>query len=445
MTAPQAALLVVLLGALLLQALLPSRRVLIVTGGAALASLASTLLGVATTQRLLAEVPWDVLVILVTLGLLSQLLAASRLFDRLAVAATRLSGAEPFRVVLVFSIAMYLVSGVVNNLTALVLVLPVLHVLLKLMGTRQRYVSWLLGLLLVACNLGGAATPIGDFPAILLLGRGSMTFGAYLSRAAPATLFALAVLLLVVGVVVRPAAGVPRDPVSARLTRAAMEALHRRVRADRRLLVPAAASLSAMVVAWLFLPAELGVGPELVCWLGTGAALLMARRLGERLARTGLDIEAVLFLLSLFVMVAAVRRTGLFEEVSRSLERLPVAPSLQLVAFLVLAGALTGLFSAGPSMAALLDVAESLAERLPGPAVYVGLALSVCAGSSLFLTAATSGPLAQALTERADLRDLDGKPIRFGFFDFLPAGLLSFAVIQAVAIAYALLAVWTGR
>ncbi|WP_437284271.1 SLC13 family permease [Sorangium sp. So ce406] len=445
MTATQAALFTILLGALLLQALVPSRRVLIVTGGAALACLASTLLGVATTQRLLAEVPWDVLVILVTLGLLSQLFAASRLFDRLAVVATRLSGADPFRVLLVFSIAMYVVSSVVNNLTALVLVLPVLHALLKLMGTRQRYVSWLLGLLLVACNLGGAATPIGDFPAILLLGRGSMTFGGYLARAAPATLCALAALLLVVRFAVRPAAGVPRDPVSARLTRAAMEALHRRVRVDRRLLAPAAASLCAMVAAWLFLPAELGVGPELVCWLGTGAALLMARRLGEKLARTGLDIEAVLFLFSLFVMVAAVRRTGLFEEVSRSLERLPVAPSVQLVVFLVLAGVITGLFSAGPSMAALLEVAESLAARLPGPAVYVGLALSVCAGSSLFLTAATSGPLAQALTERADLRDADGEPIRFGFFDFLPAGLLSFSVIQAVAIAYALLALWAAR
>jgi hypothetical protein len=72
--------------------------------------------------------------------------------------------------------------------------------------------------------------------------------------------------------------------------------------------------------------------------------------------------------------------------------------------------------------------------------VYVGLALSVCAGSSLFLTAATSGPLAQALTERADLRDtLDtgARPLRFGFFQFLPAGLLSFAVIQCVAFAYA--------
>ena len=43
----------------------------------------------------------------------------------------------------------------------------------------------MLEVLLVSCNLGGAATPTGDFPAILLLG--SMTFPDYLVRVAPVT------------------------------------------------------------------------------------------------------------------------------------------------------------------------------------------------------------------------------------------------------------------
>lgn len=119
----------------------------------------------------------DVLILLVGLGLLSELLVESRLFGILAVRAARLSQARPSLVLCFFVVAMYLVSGLVNNLTALMLVLPVLHILLKLMGVHQRYLSWTLGLLLVACNLGGAATPIGDFPAILLLGgSGRMTF-----------------------------------------------------------------------------------------------------------------------------------------------------------------------------------------------------------------------------------------------------------------------------
>ncbi|MDI1436492.1 SLC13 family permease [Polyangium sorediatum] len=437
MTQAQIILSGILLLALFLQAFLPSYRVLVVCAGAGLSCLATTLLGVANTSRILAEVPWDVLIILVTLGLVSQLLAASRLFDRLALVATRASRGDPHRLTLVFAVAMYGVSAVVNNLTALVLVLPVLHVLLRLGGTNQRYVSWTLGVLLVACNLGGAATPIGDFPAILLLGRGSMTFVGYLVNAGPATLVALGVLLLVTALVVRPAKGMPRDPISAGIARAVMTALHRRITLDRRIFWPAAASLLLMIAAWLFLPTSLGVGPELVCWLGASLALLLNRGLGERLTRNGLEAEAVLFLLSLFVMVGAVRDTGLFELVARSLERLPLSGAGQLFVFLLFAGVLTGLFSAGPSMAALLEVAESLAKRLPPSAVYVGLALSVCAGSSLFLTAATSGPLAQALTERADIRDPEGRPLRFGFFDFLPTGLVGFAIIEATAIGYA--------
>jgi hypothetical protein len=46
-------------------------------------------------------------------------------------------------------------------------------------------------------------------------------------------------------------------------------------------------------------------------------------------------------------------------------------------------------------MAALLEVAPPLVDEVGPAAVYVGLAFGVCAGSSLLLTAATSGPLAQ--------------------------------------------------
>jgi Na+/H+ antiporter NhaD/arsenite permease-like protein len=213
------------------------------------------------------------------------------------------------------------------------------------------------------------------------------------------------------------------------------------VRLDLRVLIPAMVALVGMLIAWVMIPASSGVGPELICWLGVGVALAAMLRAGEQIIRSKVDVEAVLYFVSLFVMVAAVRKTGVFEAFARGLTSLDVAPVVQLILFLLLAGVLTGLFSAGPSMAALLDVAESLAKTLPPTAVYVGLALSVCAGSSLFLTAATSGPMAQILTERADLHDPAGAPVRFGFFHFLPVGLISFVVIQTVAVAYALILV----
>lgn len=89
-------------------------------------------------------------------------------------------------------------------------------------------------------------------------------------------------------------------------------------------------------------------------------------------------------------------------------------------------------------MAALLEVADELAQTMPPSAVYVGLALAVCAGSCLFLTAATAGPLAQSLAERADLRGPAGEPVRYDFLGHLPAGLTAYAVVLLTGLAWTL-------
>lgn len=427
-----------LVAVLVAQAMLPARRMVVVILGAALACLVSTVAGHATTSELLGELPWDVLVILVTLGLLSEVFVETRVFARLAVWLAERSQGDPRKLLPWLAVGMWAVSGLVNNLTALLLVLPIVHILLSLMGVHQRYVSWTLGVMLVACNLGGAATPIGDFPAILLLGSGAMRFSEYLVLAAPPTLIALVLIVVLTSRGARPAAGLATSGLSARLSVGTMRALHRGVRLETKRFALASALLALMIAGWLFAPAERGFGPELVAWLGVAVLLATQGALGETLARRRVDAEAALFLLALFVMVAAVRRAGVFGDIASLLVALPVSDELRLVIFLVVAGLLTGIFSAGPSMAALLEVADALATTLPPAAVYVGLALSVCAGSSLFLTAATSGPMAQALTERARLRGRGGEAIRFGFAEFLPVGLLSFGTILAIGIGWSL-------
>ena len=423
-----------LMATLVAQAVWPQRRLLIVLGGAALSCAGAAATGVAPVAAVFAGVPWNVLLILVALGLFTHRLADTRLFGLASVALVRAAGARPTVLLVLATLGTYAVSSVVNNLTALLVILPVLLTVFALAGVSQRFLAAALGLLLVACNLGGAATPIGDFPAVLLLGRGSMAFTDYLLAAMPPTLLALALML---GLVLarRPARDVPASRLGRRLTLATLAQLYRGVRLDRALLWPCAGALAGMAAGWLLLPPAWGIGPELVAWLGAGVALLVRPADGEAAIRRAVDVEAVLFLLALFLMVGVVRETGLFAQLAAALQAVPLPPEGQLVLFLVVSALVTGLFSAGPAMAALLEVADVLARQFPADAVYVGLALAVCAGSSLFLTAATAGPLMQSLTERAALRGVDGRALQFGFREYLGVGLLGFAVILAVAVA----------
>lgn len=429
----------VMLVTILGQALWPQIRLLIVLAGAGLSMTLCAVWELSSPRQLFSQVPWDVLVILVALGMFAQQLAATRVFGLASLAITRWAGARPLLLLVSFTLGTYLVSGVVNNLTALLMILPVLLSVFALVGVSQRFARWTLGLILVACNLGGAATPIGDFPAVLLLGRGTLEFSQYLKAAAPPTALALGLLLLVALLVFRPDRDLQSSATGRRLTLAILGQLYRGVRLDRGLLLPCLAALALMLAGWTLAPARWGLTPELVCWLGAGLALLARPRAAETMLRQRVDVEAGLFLLGFFLMVGAVRSTGLFSQVAQWLTQLPLDPRLQVMVFLVLSATLTGLFSAGPSMAALLEVADGLARQHPAQPIYIGLALSVCAGSSLFLTAATSGPLTQALVERAQLRGQNGQPVRFTFGGFVPIGLLAFAVILGVNL------IWTYR
>ncbi len=430
----------VLVLTLVAQAALPAYRLMIVLGGAALSCAGAAWWGVASVEAVFAGVPWNVLLILVALGLFTHRLADTQVFGLASVALVRVARARPAALLALSAVGTYAVSSVVNNLTALLVILPVLLTVFALSGVSQRFMVWTLGLMLVACNLGGAATPIGDFPAVLLLGRGSMGFGLYLREAMPPTLVAMALMLVLV-LLQRPARDVPATPLGRRLTLATLARLYRGVRIDWVLLGPCLGALVGMVAGWLLLPSAWGIGPELVAWIGAGIALLAHPAQGEAAIKRGVDVEAVLFLLALFVMVGVVRETGLFQGLAVWLQSVPLPPEGQLVLFLVVAAFATGLFSAGPSMAALLEVADVLARQFPSDAVYVGLALSVCAGSSLFLTAATAGPLMQSLTERAALRGVDGEPLLFGFREYLGVGLLGFVVILGVGIVRTLWAI----
>ncbi len=425
---------VLLVLALVLQAVLPRHRLLIVMAGAALACSGASFLGIASVSAVFAGVPWNVLLILVALGLFTHRLAASQIFGLASVALVRLARAQPVALLVLSALGTFLVSSVVNNLTALMVLLPVLLTVFALSGVSQRYAAWSLGVLLVACNLGGAATPIGDFPAVLLLGRGTLSFERYLSDALPVTFLGIVLLLLVVVLAVRPARDVPASVLGKRLTLVTLAQLYRGVRLDWSLLAPCLGALLAMVIGWLMLPESWGISPELVAWLGAGIALLARPQQGELALKRSVDVESALFLLALFLMVAVVRETGLFVSVANWLVAAPFGHAGQLVIFLIAAALLTGLFSAGPSMAALLEVADVLAVNHEAAPIYIGLALAVCAGSSLFLTAATAGPLMQTLVERAGLKDLQGQRLSFGFREFVPVGLLGFALILSLAI-----------
>ncbi|SLM32796.1 Putative transporter (arsenite and citrate). Homologie with MamN [Desulfamplus magnetovallimortis] len=433
------ALIIVMMLTLLLQAIIPTRKMLIIFCGATVTITIAAVLDNQSIISIYNGVPWDVLVILLGLGIFSTLFARSRIFSYLAVWCSGASKGDSLLILAMFSAIMFFLSCTLNNLTALLLVLPVLLTILKALGVTQDFIGLCFSLLIVACNLGGAATPIGDFPAILLMGTGSISFLRYLALAFPMCLLIFGIILSVAVYYHKKKVKENTSLLERSLALTSMAKLYRNIAIDKTILYPGIAVFCLMFGLWIA-AAEIGLSPGVICFTGVGIYMIIKNEAAEEIIRHHVDFESILFLTALFLMVSCMAGSGLLDQVAALLSDSFKDTRMLICALMICCGISTAIFSAGPSMATMLPIAKQIILRgdVAGDTVYVGLALSVCAGSSFLLTAATAGPLAQSMVEKSGLKTREGSPAIFNFMTFIPFGIVSFTIIQLCGLAFVL-------
>ena len=430
----------VMIATLIIQALVPARKMIVILSGATVTLTIAATLGNQRIWDIYSGVPWDVLVILLGLGIFSSLFARSRLFSALAVWCSRASRGKYLLILIMFSSIMFILSCTLNNLTALLLVLPVLLSILKALGATQRFIALCFSMVIVACNLGGAATPIGDFPAILLMGTGSISFVRYLILAFPMCILLFGVLLVLFAVYYSRRGNEDAAPLERSLALISMAKLYRNFTIDKTILYPGIGVFCVMFGLWI-VAGRIGLSPGVICFIGVGLLMVIKNEAAEDIVRHGIDFESILFLTALFLMVSCMAGSGILDSIAGYMTVYFTDTKMLVCALMICCGISTAIFSAGPSMATMLPIAQQIIAKgnVPGETVYVGLALSVCAGSSFLLTAATAGPLAQSIVEKSGLTTREGQKATFDFMTFLPFGIFAYTIIQAGGLAFVLL------
>ena len=430
----------VMIATLIIQALIPSRKMIVILSGATVTLTIAITQGNQRIWDIYSGVPWDVLVILLGLGIFSSLFARSRLFSALAVWCSRASRGKYLLILIMFSSIMFILSCTLNNLTALLLVLPVMLSILKALGATQGFIALCFSMVIVACNLGGAATPIGDFPAILLMGTGSISFVRYLILAFPMCILLFGAVLVLFAVYYNRNGSEDAAPLERSLALISMAKLYRNFTIDKTILYPGIGVFCVMFGLWI-VAGKIGLSPGVICFLGVGLLMVVKNEAAENIVRHEIDFESILFLTALFLMVSCMAGSGILDSVAGFMTVYFTDTKMLVCALMICCGIATAIFSAGPSMATMLPIAQQIIEKgsVPGETVYVGLALSVCAGSSLLLTAATAGPLAQSIVEKSGLTTREGQRATFDFMTFLPFGIFAYTIIQAGGLVFVLL------
>lgn len=419
---------------------------LILLGASVLIGFTMSGFGIVDLGHLSATFPWAVMTIYIAMEIFTRLIVGTGIMEWTALRLARFSKGKRQAVLALFSLLLFAISATLNNITAAMVILPILFVTLEATKLDRRYIGHLFALLLAICNLGGAATPVGDFPAIIIMKSGLTNFREYLFLALP--LFAFTAIVLTVVHVLWLYAGDRKmgteneSDASQRYLGIIFLGVRFRYASLRKMpLALLGFAFVVMFAGWVALPPA-SFPPEVIAIGGLGLASILVAPFGLRGDLRQFDLEPIMRIGALLFIAAVAHECGLLDRIALLLQRNFVEPKALLIGVMVLTGILSGLFSAGPAAAAMMPVMLSLAEGpLAGQEslLAVAFAAAICAGSSLFLWSATAGLILSTKVAGANLRDEEENSLTWGIRSYLSFGPIHFIIQLGIAITWVLL------
>jgi len=401
-------------------------RVAAALGGAA----AMVVIGVADAQSAFFSeetgVDWNVVFLLLGMMILVGVMRQTGLFEYLAIWTVKRACGRPFRIMASLVVVTAIASALLDNVTTVLLVAPVTILVCERLGLRP--VPFLLAEVL-ASNIGGTATLIGDPPNIIIGSRAGLSFNDFLVNLGPLVVVLTGVFVLLCRVMFRSAFSVDPQRVAA-----VVDLDERAEIRDPRLLAQTLIVL-VLTMAGFVLHTTLHLEPSIVALLGAGLLLFVSRVRIETALRE-VEWPTLVFFMGLFVVVGGLIEAGVIDRLADAAAAATGGDLFRgSMLLLGVSAVLSGIVDNIPYVATMTPVvAELVADAEGGDAdptvLWWSLALGADLGGNLTAVGASANVVMLGIAERSGHR--------ISFWRFTRYG----AITTAVTIALAVLYVW---
>jgi len=370
-------------------------------------------------------VDWDVIFLLLGMMIIVGILRQTGVFEFVAIWAAKRAKGSPLRVMILLVLITAVASAFLDNVTTVLLIAPVTLLVCDRLDVNP--VPFLIAEVL-ASNIGGAATLIGDPPNIIIASRSGLTFNDFLINMAPMAALALGAFIATIPLLFRGSFRVDPERVADVMALNEREAIK-----DRRLLV-----LCGVVLAGVFTGfighTVFHVEPSVVALLGAGVLVLLSRS-KPRDFMSSVEWETLLFFAGLFIMIGALVKTGVIGQIADAAARATGGDPLTAVMLILFVSALlSGIVDNIPYVAAMSPIVQQLTEGIADPtqaeALWWSLAIGADFGGNLTAIGASANVVVLGIARRS------GCPI--SFWEFTRKG----AIITVITIALAAPYLW---
>jgi Na+/H+ antiporter NhaD/arsenite permease-like protein len=368
---------------------------------------------------------WDVLFLLLGMMIIVSVLRQTGVFEYTAIWAAKRAHGSPLRIMILLVLVTAFGSALLDNVTTVLLIAPVTLLVCDRLAIGP---APFLMAEAFASNIGGTATLIGDPPSIIIASRAGLTFNDFLIHVAPVVIIMIGVFAALLPRLFPGAFAVDPQRVADVLSLAEREAIR-----DPRLLIKCGVVLAATLAGFVAHSA-IHMEPSLVALVGAGI-LIVISGLEHSDYLSSVEWDTLLFFAGLFVMVGALVKTGVVNEVARFATAATGGHAL-LTTMLILAVSFvfSGLINNVPYAATMAPIVAQLVPSMVGhvhpQALWWALVLGTDLGGNLTAVGASANVVILGIARRAE------SPI--SFWEFTRKG----AIVTVISVGLSAIYLW---
>ena len=366
-------------------------------------------------------IEWNVIFLLLGMMMIVSVLRRTGIFEYIAIWSAKRARGKPYRLMVMLCVMTAAASALLDNVTTVLLIAPVTFLVCERLGLRAA--PYLIAEVM-ASNIGGTATLVGDPPNIIIAARAGLTFNDFLVNLAPLVVVLMVAFCLLCRILFRADFSYDPDKAASVMTLNEREAIK-----DKPLLVKSMLVL-LLVLAGFVLHPVLHYEPSVVALLGTGL-LLIITDVTPTDALADVEWPTLVFFAGLFVMVGGLVDTGVIGNLSQATaDATKGRLGLETMGLLGGSAVLSAIVDNIPYVATMSPIVEELAagHGTEGEVLWWALALGADLGGNATAIGASANVVVLGIAERA------GQPI--GFWEFTKYGLVVTIVTISLCVPY---------
>jgi Na+/H+ antiporter NhaD/arsenite permease-like protein len=386
--------------------------------------LAMIVFRVLNQEEAFAAIDFNVIFLLVGMMIIANVLGKTGAFQWLAIRSAKMVKGSPVLILLFMAVITAAASAFLDNVTTVVLMAPLAIFVASILEVQP--VPFLLTIIM-ASNIGGTGTLIGDPPNILIGSDANLSFMDFIVHLAPIAILILGAFSVLIFVLFKR-----QLQTSADLRQRIMELDESEVLSDRSLLRKSLVILALVAIAFL-VHGSLNYEPATVALVGATVLLLIGRQ-HPREALLDVEWPTIFFFVGLFMVVGGVEQAGLLEDIGQRMadasgNNLSAATMLTLWPGAILSGIVDNI----PLTAAMIPVVDKVSQELQVASsstnpLWWALALGAGLGGNFTIVAASANVYVIGVADRAGYK--------VTFFQFMRYSLLVSMVSLAIATVY---------